>query len=107
VSCRHCGKPIGKGEKFILIGTYPSHWSRKRIVGGSPEKFGEMYHEACYPLQMRGRLCVCGHPKSEHGEIVWVKPEKEGEKAIQRWVAKGQGTCMNTKCSCPEFREKE
>ena len=54
---------------------------------------------------MADELCACGRTKSEHGEIIWVKPKKEGGKTLQRWVAKGQGMC--SRCSCAEFKKKE
>ena len=61
MNCKHCGKPIRKGERFILVGTYPSHWNKQvsafpllKPVG--PEDYGEMYHEACYSLHSRESL---------------------------------------------------
>lgn len=56
LSCKHCGKPIKKGEKFVLVGTYPNYWGKQVSVGGllnpiGPDKFGDIYHEACYLLQ--------------------------------------------------------
>jgi len=54
---------------------------------------------------MTEEICACGPPKSKHGEMIWVKSEKEGGKTYQKWVAKGLGMC--TRCSCPEFKKKE
>ena len=56
MSCKYCGKPIPKGERFILVGIYPSYWTKEVSVGGllkpiGPGKFGEIYHEACYSLK--------------------------------------------------------
>jgi len=50
-------------------------------------------------------VCKCGHLKTEHLNIIWVKPEKAGERTLQKWVAKGMGMC--SRCSCPKFRKKE
>lgn len=53
---------------------------------------------------MNEEVCECGHKKSEHRDLMWVKPKKEGERTYQRWVAKGQGLC--SKCDCGEFKKK-
>jgi hypothetical protein len=56
MSCKYCEKPIKKGDKFILVGIYPSYWGKEVSKWGllkpiGPDKFGEIYHEACYSLQ--------------------------------------------------------
>jgi hypothetical protein len=50
MSCKYCGKPIGKGERFILVGIYPSKWHKMNYYDwlDGPEYFGELYHEVCY-----------------------------------------------------------
>jgi hypothetical protein len=47
--------------------------------------------------------CECGHLKSEHREMMWVKSEKEGGGTYLRWVAKGEGMC--SKCDCTQFEK--
>jgi hypothetical protein len=53
---------------------------------------------------MTDEICECGHPKSDHLDVVWVKPKEEGGRTYLKRVAKGQGLC--SKCSCGEFKEK-
>jgi len=50
MSCRHCGLKLRKGDRFVVVGDYPSWWKNRgfsRLLDG-PEYFGELYHEVCY-----------------------------------------------------------
>jgi hypothetical protein len=53
MSCKNCGKPIRKGEKFTLVGIYPNklHKMGYHDWFDGPEYFGEIYHEKCYCSQ--------------------------------------------------------
>jgi hypothetical protein len=55
-------------------------------------------------VTLTDQICECGHLKSDHQEMMWIKPEKEGGHSYLRWVLKGQGMC--SKCSCAEFKNK-
>ena len=52
--CAFCGKPINKGEEFVLFGRYPSFWNLFTIWFWdmssyfSPEQFGKAYHKSCF-----------------------------------------------------------
>jgi len=48
LSCEYCGKPIGKGEDFVVVGKYPAEWKALLSRGSLPEDFGRTYHRACY-----------------------------------------------------------
>jgi len=68
MSCKYCGKQIRKGERFVLVGIYPSKFKKIRYHDwfDGPEYFGELYHEMCYPktpLQVKNqsRMKVQGH----------------------------------------------
>jgi predicted nucleic acid-binding Zn-ribbon protein len=50
MSCKQCGKLIQKGERFVLVGIYPSKFKKFTYHDwfDGPEYFREVYHEACY-----------------------------------------------------------
>ncbi len=52
--CAFYRRLMNKGELFVLLGKYPSHWNlfnlwfwnQTTIV--SPEEFGWVYHKSCF-----------------------------------------------------------
>jgi hypothetical protein len=55
MSCRNCGLLIRKGDRFILVGSYPGKLKKFSYYNwwDGPEYFGELYHEACYLRSLR------------------------------------------------------
>lgn len=50
MSCKVCGQPIKKNDRFVLVGSYPGKFKRFGYHDwfDGPDYFGELYHEACY-----------------------------------------------------------
>jgi hypothetical protein len=50
MNCRRCGLEIKEGDRFVLVGLYPSKLHKMGYNGwfDGPEYFGDLYHEDCY-----------------------------------------------------------
>jgi len=64
MNCKACGKPINKGDRFILVGLYPSKWKRMNYYYwfDGPENFGDICHEACFYSQIQESKQKCVKP---------------------------------------------
>lgn len=73
--CRLCGKPIDRGEEYVLAGTRPTQRLYLTHYGAMTQIFergGRMYHKECYRIKERQEAA------SQEN-----KPEKEARDTIR------------------------
>ena len=54
-------------------------------------------------ILMSGKICECGHLKSQHFNVMWDKLNN-GKRTYKKWVGNDEGMC--SRCNCGKFREK-